>query len=291
MVQEPFDPLDPFDPFEKASVIEKIVMDGYRRKYYRFRYSRHYGGIVTADAVGCNILCAYCWNYSRNQSPEKVGTYYSPEEVADKLLKISIKKGVDLFRVSGAESVLGRRSMEHLVEVVNGVNSPFVLETNGLLFGRMPELADMLKGLEISVRVAVKGWDEKSFEKITGANGSAFRYQLLALRELSMRGIAVGPGGEVYVNINQNHKVVKYSPGGDVLTEWSLEGMADGIVTGPGGEVYVNINQNYKVVKYSAEGEKLGEWGVDGVMTGIGAGPDDLVYVAFANGLIQVFAT
>ena len=50
-------------------------------------------------------------------------------------------------------------------------------------------------------------------------------------------GIAVGPEGEVYVNINQNHKVVKYSPEGEVLTEWPLEGDANGIATGPGGEV------------------------------------------------------
>ena len=53
------DEMKPFDPFERALEIEKMVMDGRRRKCYRFRYSRHYGGIVTADAVGCNILCAY----------------------------------------------------------------------------------------------------------------------------------------------------------------------------------------------------------------------------------------
>jgi len=210
--------LEPFDPFERASKIEKIVMDGRRRKYYRFRYSRHYGGIVTADAVGCNILCAYCWNYSRNQNPEKFGTYYSPEDVAVKLLKIARKKGVDLFRVSGAESVLGRRSMEHLVEVVKGVNSPFVLETNGLLFGWMPELADMLKGLEISVRVAVKGWDENSFERITGATGRAFRYQLVALEELSKRGIKVWPAIMLDVFGEEGTRRIR-----DLLAEIGLE--------------------------------------------------------------------
>jgi putative SOS response-associated peptidase YedK len=31
--------------------MESIVMQGGKRKYYRFRASRHYGGIVTADAV------------------------------------------------------------------------------------------------------------------------------------------------------------------------------------------------------------------------------------------------
>lgn len=183
----------PFDAFERASEVENIVMDGLRRKYYRFRYSRHYGGIVTADAVGCNILCAYCWNYPRNKNPETVGVYRSPAEVAERLLKIARKKRADLFRVSGAEPVLGRRSMDHLVDVIKRVDSPFVLETNGLLIGRMPDLAGMLKGLDVTVRVAIKGWDEKSFERITGAFGSAFRYQLIALKELAERGIAVWP--------------------------------------------------------------------------------------------------
>jgi uncharacterized Fe-S cluster-containing radical SAM superfamily protein len=210
--------MEPFDPFERASEIEKIVMDGTRRKYYRFRYSRHYGGIVTADAVGCNILCAYCWNHSRNQNPEKVGTYRSPEEVADKLLKIARKKGADLFRVSGAEPILGRRSMEHLVEVVKGVNSPFVLETNGLLLGRMPELVDLLKGLPITVRVAVKGWDENSFERITGATGSAFSYQLAALEKLSERGIPVWPAIMVDVFGEEGERRIR-----DILAEIGLE--------------------------------------------------------------------
>ncbi|HPJ84251.1 MAG TPA: hypothetical protein PLM24_04455 [Methanothrix sp.] len=65
--------MKPFDPFEGASEIETIVMDGIRRKYYRFRYSRHYGGILTADAVGCNILCAYCWNYGTGRIRRLLG--------------------------------------------------------------------------------------------------------------------------------------------------------------------------------------------------------------------------
>jgi len=102
-------------------------------------------------------------------------------------------------------------------------------------------------------------------------------------------GIAIGSGGEVYVTINNNHKVVKYSPEGEMLTEWSLEGVADGIAVGPGGEVYVNINQNHKVVKYSPEGVMLDGWTVEGEMTAMAIGPNGLVYVSFTNGLIQVF--
>ncbi|OPY49303.1 MAG: SMP-30/Gluconolaconase/LRE-like region [Methanosaeta sp. PtaU1.Bin060] len=102
-------------------------------------------------------------------------------------------------------------------------------------------------------------------------------------------GIAIGPGGEVYVNINQNHRVVKYSPEGEMLMEWSLEGVADDIAVGPGGEVYVNINQNHRVVKYSPEGVMLDGWTVEGEMTDMAIGSNGLVYLSFTNGLIQVF--
>jgi hypothetical protein len=62
----------------------------------------------------------------------------------------------------------------------------------------------------------------------------------------------------------------------------------NGIAVGPGGEVYVNINQNYNVVKYSPDGEMLNEWTVEGEMTDMAAGPNGLVYISFTDGLIQV---
>ena len=71
----------PFDPVARAREVEGLVMDGPRRKYYRFRAARYYGGIATADAVGCCLLCAYCWNYGRNLDPVRAkGFFVSPEE-------------------------------------------------------------------------------------------------------------------------------------------------------------------------------------------------------------------
>lgn len=78
--------------------------------------------------------------------------------------------------------------------------------------------------------------------------------------------------------------------GGPLLAQWSAEDQASGIAIGPDGEVYVTINNNHKVVKYSSEGEKLDEWSVDGVMNGIAVGPNGLVYLTFTNRMIQVFA-
>jgi hypothetical protein len=42
------------------------------------------------------------------------------------------------------------------------------------------------------------------------------------------------------------------------------------------------------VVKYSPDGEMLNEWTVEGEMTDMAAGPNGLVYISFTDGLIQV---
>ncbi|ADA67856.1 Radical SAM domain protein [Thermotoga petrophila RKU-10] len=173
-----------FDPVQRAMEMESLVMNGEKRKYYRFRYSLYYGGIVTADTVGCEFLCAYCWNYFRNLRPKRAGDFLSPEEVAERLLEISKKRKCDLFRISGAEPILGRKSAEHTKEVMKLVKGTFILETNGILFGYDPSLVDLFTDFDVLVRVNVKGWDEENFERITGADGRYFHYQLKALENL-----------------------------------------------------------------------------------------------------------
>jgi uncharacterized Fe-S cluster-containing radical SAM superfamily protein len=41
------------DPIALAEEAGKIVGSGEKRKYYRFRPAFYYGGIATADCVGC----------------------------------------------------------------------------------------------------------------------------------------------------------------------------------------------------------------------------------------------
>ena len=173
----------PFDPVKRTQEMEFKVMRGNRRRYFRFRYSRYYGGIVTADITGCNLSCAYCWNYFRNKNPE-IGDFYTPEEVAQKLKEIARRKNCFLFRISGAEPILGERSAKHVAEVIRLVGGEFILKTNGLMFGYDPTLVELFVGLDVLVRVSVKGWDEESFEKITDAHGEFFKYQLKALEAL-----------------------------------------------------------------------------------------------------------
>jgi uncharacterized Fe-S cluster-containing radical SAM superfamily protein len=181
----------PFDPLARAREIEAIVMRDSMRKYYRFRASRHYGGIVTADAVGCCFLCAYCWNYRRNLCPETYGTFYAPQQVVEKLRAIAAKKGISLFRVSGAEPVLGERSFHHLLEVLRA--GRFILETNGLILGHQPGLIDFLVQRDVSVRVSIKGWNPETFKKITGARGEFFSLPIVALKRLEEAGVEAWP--------------------------------------------------------------------------------------------------
>jgi uncharacterized Fe-S cluster-containing radical SAM superfamily protein len=171
--------------------MEAVVMLDKKRKYYRFRASRHYGGIVTADAVGCPFLCAYCWNYGRNESPERFGEFYAADDVVEKLTSIARRKKIRLFRISGAEPVLGTASFDHLLEVVTA--GRFVIETNGLILGALPELAERLGGLNVAVRISIKGWDDQSFERLSGAKREFFEYPLIALKTLIGAGVDAWP--------------------------------------------------------------------------------------------------
>jgi len=174
----------PFDPILRSHEVEQIVMQGDKRRYYRFRYAKFYNGITTADSIGCNLLCAYCWNYSRNLNPGKAGTFYSPNEVAERLKDISKKRDCDQFRVSGAEPFLGRASALHLVEVIKLVGGHFIIETNGIMLGYDPSLIDLLKPLDCLVRLTIKAHQGLDFEKITSANSLGFGYQIRAAEGL-----------------------------------------------------------------------------------------------------------
>jgi uncharacterized Fe-S cluster-containing radical SAM superfamily protein len=188
----------PFDPIEHSAKIEQVVMSGDKRRYNRFRAAPYYGGIATADALGCNLLCAYCWNYFRNLHPDRSGRFYSPKEVAGNLLRIAQKKGFHLYRMTGSEPVLGERSLQHLLEIIKLVSqgdsaARFILETNGLILGYHPEFCERLPKEGLMVRVAIKGADEESFEKITGAKGEFLVYQIKCLKFLEEAGIESWP--------------------------------------------------------------------------------------------------
>jgi len=182
--------LPTFDPILRSHEVERMVMQGDKRRYYRFRFAKFYGGIVTADAIGCNLLCAYCWNYSRNMNPDKYGDYYGPPEVAGRLLELS-EKGCSQFRISGAEPILGKASTLHLAEVIRLVDSSFIIETNGIMLGADPKLLEILESLPIiHVRLCIKAHCGTDFEKITKAKAEGLAYQIQAAETLREVGIS-----------------------------------------------------------------------------------------------------
>lgn len=194
----------PFDPLSRSAEVEALVTDGQKRRYYRFRAGGFYGGIITADTVGCNFLCAYCWNYRRNLAPEVEGQFYSPEEVAENIIKLARKTGIRQARVSGAEPILGETSFRHLLELLVFLREKlpdlsFILETNGFILGREKNMCRELARIRgIAVRVCLKATDRDKFQMITGARREGFLVTLEALNNLKKYGV------ECWAAINQD---------------------------------------------------------------------------------------
>ena len=150
------------------------------RKYYRFRPAKFYGGIASADCVGCNLRCTYCWSNDLAREG-KIGRFYSSEEVASNLVKIAEKFGFNQARITGNEPTI---SKEHLISVLEKIPKEitFILETNGILLGIDESyVKELRKFKNLYVRVSLKGCNEEEFSRLTGAEPKAFEFQLKAL--------------------------------------------------------------------------------------------------------------
>lgn len=181
------------DPLREAEWISKIVSRGRDRKYYRFRGAPFYGGIATADCVGCCLRCIFCWSWKVVNNPGGSGKFHSPESVAAKLTHIARKKGYSQMRISGNEPTLNR---EHLLGVLEALppSYDFILETNGILLGQSRSYAaDLAIFPNLHVRVSLKGCIGDDFEKLTGMAPSGFDLQIKALENLAMEGVSCHP--------------------------------------------------------------------------------------------------
>jgi uncharacterized Fe-S cluster-containing radical SAM superfamily protein len=188
-----------YDPIVRHRAIEKLVTrsagDAHERKYWRFRVDRWYGGIVTADAVGCGLLCKFCWVSDRiMMRPGEVGKFYNPETVARTLIEMAGKKGIRRVRVSGGEPTIGK---DHLLQVLEGLKKQglvFILETNGILIGEDKSYAHELAEFPFAhVRVSLKGCSEEEFSSLTGAKQEGFLLQLKALQNLVRENVHCHP--------------------------------------------------------------------------------------------------
>lgn len=190
-----------FNPLKLSGKIKDVVCENNKRKYYRWRSAHYYGGIATADCVGCNLRCVFCWAYNIVTKPEKVGEFYSPEEVAKKLIDIADKNNYNKIRISGNEPTIHK---EHLLSLLEKIpkNLMFILETNGILIDE--DFAKKLSRFSnLHVRVSIKGSSREEFAKFTGASPEFFDYQLRALKNLIGNGVTCHAAViEISKNIN-----------------------------------------------------------------------------------------
>ncbi len=182
-----------YDPLTLAVKTEKLVARGDERKYYRFRAARFYGGIATADCVGCCLRCVFCWAWNRVTDPAGAGAFYRPDEVARRIAAISKKHRFRQARLSGNEPTLARAHLLNLLRILPQ-DITFILETNGILLGHDRDFARELASFpHLHVRVSIKGCTEVEFSRLTGAVPEAFSLQLRALEHLVEAGVRCHP--------------------------------------------------------------------------------------------------
>lgn len=174
-----------FDVLRVSEILERKVAEGEKRKYFRFRFSRFYGGSAVGDVVGCNLRCAFCWT-GRPRDDVSLGFWVTARQAAKRLAKLAGKSG--LARLSAGEPTLGWR---HLVSLLDFIAEyypwlGFILETNGVLIGARPSYARLLAEHPVRplVRVSIKACSGIWFRVLTGAREDALELQIKAIEAL-----------------------------------------------------------------------------------------------------------
>jgi uncharacterized Fe-S cluster-containing radical SAM superfamily protein len=182
-----------YNPLKLAEEIEKIVVNGAARKYYRVgRPGRWYGGIATADCCGCCLKCVFCWSGAPRDNPDKIGKFYLPEQVFEMLKKCAEKFGYKLLRISGNEPTIGKTHLFKVLELIDQTRYKFILESNGILIDS--NYAKQLSKFKcIHARISIKGANHKEFSLLTNALPEYFNLQLNALKNLLDAGVSCHP--------------------------------------------------------------------------------------------------
>ncbi len=188
---------DPVEVAEKVYTKVARIRGGVEeRLYYRFRRDRWYGGIVSADVIGCNLSCRFCWAWYFRDNYRR-GRWFDPVRAGDRLIYMARKYGVELIRLTGAEPTITRRHLLEIIDYIVDNGYTFILETNGILLGAYRDYAEELASRRrVVVRVSFKGVTPEEFHRLTGAKPSAWYLQLKALENLIDYGMR--PGEEVY---------------------------------------------------------------------------------------------
>ena len=125
-----------------------------------------------------------------------IGWFFSPEEVAERLVSIAKENGFYSVRISGNEPTLCK---EHLLSVIENIEALdpellFILETNGIEIGRDRDFSKELSRFRnLHVRVSFKTGNPENFELITGKPEEWFELQIRAVQNLYESGISFHP--------------------------------------------------------------------------------------------------
>jgi uncharacterized Fe-S cluster-containing radical SAM superfamily protein len=196
-----------FDPLELAKQTEEIVCKSSGKKFYRFRPAKFYGGIATADCVGCCLRCLFCWSWNTVTQADKVGKFYSPKEVANNLISIARKHNFNQIRISGNEPTIGFKHLLDILENLKNSKLKFILETNGILIGYNESYVKELSKYKdfLHVRISLKGTTPEEFSKLTGAKPEFFELQIQALKNLISAEIPCHPA--VMISFSQPESI------------------------------------------------------------------------------------
>ncbi|MGC8961052.1 MAG: radical SAM protein, partial [Candidatus Bathyarchaeia archaeon] len=198
-----------YDPLRLAAEVERLVVRGSLRRYYRLaRPGRWYGGIATADCCGCCLRCVFCWSGAARDNPGGIGRFYSPMEIYRGLIDCAERHGYDQLRVSGNEPTIGREHLLTLLNLVDQTSYRFILETNGILID--PDYAKQLsKYSRVHVRVSLKVTNREEFSTLTKAKPEGFDLQLEALRSLLDAGVPCHPAVMLSFSTKKSLKALK----------------------------------------------------------------------------------
>ena len=219
-----------FNPFEYGEAVRKLVTrdgsSGRERLYIKapttdpknkgldFRISNYYLKTAVADTLGCNLMCAFCWTIDgfRNYSNIKnKGTFYSPSEVANALITTAKSFNCRYLRITQGEPTLDMDHLTCVLDELKKFNAPydfmnvpytFILETNGLLLGKYPNLVKSLSEYGtlratgkplIHIRLSIKGATASKFRLLTLADPKYYKLQFDALENCLDAGLSVHP--------------------------------------------------------------------------------------------------
>jgi uncharacterized Fe-S cluster-containing radical SAM superfamily protein len=176
---------EPFDPIELARLTEAKVCRGSSRKYTDFYCVGVYGGISTAYTVGCCLRCIFCWVDFSRDFPDQYGAFYSPDEVARRLMANARGKRISKLRISGGEPMLCREHLLSVLDRIEGKGFAFILETNGLPLGHDDSYArELARYHDVYVRVSLKAGTAEGFQERTGAKGEFWELPFRAIESL-----------------------------------------------------------------------------------------------------------